>query len=71
MDMKMSGKLFHHCLEIEEQAKDRMELLMKQLLEKSPVSEDLKRSNPMAWVGEMNALKTQAEEVIRTELIYN
>ena len=70
-DLKLAGKLFLHCHEIEEQAKDRMELLMKQLLEKNPVSEDLKRSDPMAWVGEMNALKAQAEEIIKTELIYN
>ena len=34
-DLKLSGKLFLHCHEIEEQAKDRMELMMKQLQAKS------------------------------------
>jgi hypothetical protein len=71
MDMKMSGKLFLHCHEIEEQAKERMEVLMAQLLEKNPVPEDLKRADPLAWAGQMNALKAQAEEVVKTEIIFN
>jgi hypothetical protein len=71
-DMKLSGKLFLHCHEIEEQAKNRMELMMKRLTEANPqISEELKAKDPMAWVGQMNALKAQAEEVIKTELIYN
>jgi len=69
-NLKLAGKLFLHCHEIEEQATDRMEFMMKQLLEKNPVSEDLKRTDPMAWVGHMNALKAQVEEVITAELIY-
>jgi len=70
-NMKLAGKLFLHCHEIEEQAKDRMEVLMAQLLAKNPVPESLKASDPMEWAGQMNALKGQAEEVIKTELIYN
>jgi len=70
--LKLAGKLYHHCYEIEEQAKDRMELMMKQLQAANPeINEDLKASDPMAWVGQMNALKAQAEEVIKTELIYS
>lgn len=68
-DLKMAGKLFIHCHEIEEQANNRLEFMMKQLLTKSPPPD--KNSDPMGWVAHMNALKFQIEEVIKTELIYN
>ena len=69
-NLKMSGKLFLHCHEVEEQANDRMEFMMKQMVKKFPISEDLKNTDPLSWVGYMNALKAQVEEVILTELIY-
>jgi len=71
LNLKTTGKLFLHCHEIEEQAKDRMELMMAQLVKANPISEDLKNTDTMAWVGHMNSLKAQAEEVIKTELIYS
>jgi hypothetical protein len=66
--MVLSGELFSHCLEREEQAEVRLTLLMRQLVEKNPPPD--KAANPMAWVAHMNALKAQAEEMILTELIY-
>ena len=69
-DMKLSGKLFIHCHEIEEQAESRMEFMMAQLVAKNPISEDLKNTDPLAWVGHMNALRAQVEECIKAELIY-
>jgi hypothetical protein len=70
-DLKLAGKLFSHCLEIEEQAHERMEFMMKQLIEKNPVSEDLKNADQLAWVAHMNSLKAQVEEIIKAELIYD
>lgn len=67
----LSGKLLWHCLEIQEAAESRMELLMPRLAEAAGATEQLKVSNPMKWVGLMNACKAQAEEIIRTELIYS
>ena len=70
--MKLSGELFIHCHAIEEQAKDMMELLMKQLTEAHPeINEELKATNQLKWVGLMNALKSQAEEIVKTDLIYS
>ena len=69
-DLKLSGELFLHCHEIEEQACERMRFMMKQMVERFPVSEDLKNTDPLAWVGHMNGLRAQVEEVIRAELIY-
>ena len=69
-ELKMSGQLFLHCHEIEEQANNRMEFMMKQMVEKFPISEDLKNTDPLKWVGHMNGLKAQVEEVIKADLIY-
>ena len=67
-DFLLAGKLFLHCHEIEEQAKNHMEFMMKQLMERNPPPD--KATNQMGWVGHMNALKAQVEEVIKAELIY-
>ena len=63
----LNGMLYRHLLEIEETAAQRMELLMRQLLEKDPAPD--KKQDALAWVQHMNALRAQAEEVILTELI--
>jgi len=69
-ELLLSGKLFSHCYEIEVQAKERMEFMMEQALKANPISEDIKKTGPLAWVGHMNALKFQVEEIIKAELIY-
>ena len=67
----VTGKLFPHLLEIEDAANSRLEQMMPALMARSGVTEQLKASNPMKWVGLMNNLKAQAEETILMELIYN
>ena len=47
-----------------------LELLTKQLSAEQGVTEELKEKAPMQWVGLMNNIRSQAEEVILTELIY-
>ncbi|MCL1842209.1 MAG: TnpV protein [Defluviitaleaceae bacterium] len=67
-DMALSGELYPHCLMREEQAEERLTVIMQQMTTKNPPPD--KAADPMAWVAHMNALKAQAEEVILTELIY-
>lgn len=66
----LSEKLYPHLREIDETANSRLEQMMPGLMQSAGVTEALKASDPMKWVGMMNSLKTQAEEVILTELIY-
>ena len=66
----LSEQLYPHLAEIEETANRRLEQMMPQLAESAGVTEELKASDPMKWVGLMKSLKAQAEEVILTELIY-
>ena len=66
----LSEKLYPHLREIDETANRRLERMMPGLMQSAGVTEALKASDPMKWVGLMNSLKAQAEEVILTELIY-
>ena len=66
----LSEKLYPHLREIDETANRRLERMMPELMQSAGVTEALKASDPMTWVGLMSSLKAQAEEVILTELIY-
>lgn len=44
--------------------------LVKEMAEKQGISEQLKASGQMAWVGKMNAIRNAAMEVVNAELIY-
>ena len=70
-ELVLSGKLFEHCAEIDEAARNRMELIVRSLAEQNGVTEQLKAENQMEWVRQMNACKAQAEEVVKAELIYD
>ena len=65
----MSEKLYPHLQEIDETAQNRLEQLMSQLTQTAGVTEQLKASDPMQWVGLMNTCKAQAEEILLAELI--
>ena len=66
----LSGRLMEHLQEIDRTAHSRLENLMSLLTKQAGVTEELKARDQMAWVGTMNSLKNQAEEMILTELIY-
>ena len=61
--------LYPDLWEMEQTAENRMQQLMKELLERNPAPD--KEKNQMAWVQHMNSLKAQAEELVLTELIYS
>lgn len=67
----LSEKLYPHLLEIERTATVRLERTMPELMQSADVTESLKASDPMRWVGLMNNLKAQAEETILEELIFS
>ena len=70
MTMLMDGTLNLHLKEIQEKAETRVEQIINQLKEKSNLTEDMKNTDPLYWVGTMNAIKNQAEEIVFNELIY-
>ena len=70
-ELVLSDKLFEHCAEIDEAARNRMELIVRSLAEQNGVTEQLKAETQMEWVRQMNACKAQAEEIVKAELIYD
>lgn len=66
----LSEKLYPHLLEIDRAAQERMDAMLPRMMEAAGVTEKLKAHDPMRWVGLMNTLKAQAEEIIENELIY-
>lgn len=66
----MNKTLRKHIVEIDKQAKERFEILMKQMLEQNPIDENLKNTDPLKWTGLMNNYKNSAEEIILNEFIY-
>jgi len=69
--MILSEKLYPHLREVDQTANRRMEQMMEELKKSAGVTEELKASNPVMWVGMMNNLHAQAEEVILQELIFS
>ena len=65
----MSEKLYPHLLEIDRTAQERVETMLPHMMETAGVTEELKACDPMRWVGLMNTLTAQIEEILIRELI--
>lgn len=65
-----SGKLHSHLADVEKQAQDLFSRLVKEYAEKEGITEQLKSTDQMKWVGKMNAIRNAATEIINRELIY-
>lgn len=66
----ITGQLFPHLWEIQETAQNRMEQMMAGMSEGAGATEEQKAADPLQWVGLMNILKAQAEELVLNELVY-
>ena len=69
-ELQMNGRLNSYLAEIDTQATEMFDRLMKQLSKAEGVTEDLKAENQMLWVQTMNNLRNAATEIVLSELIY-
>ena len=65
-----NGTLYRHLAEIDQTCNERMELMIRQMAEHEGVTEALKASDQMAWVGAMNNIRSRAEEIVLSEVVY-
>ena len=65
------GKLIAHLAEVDKQAENMFDRLVKQLAQREGVTEQLKAENQMLWVKKMNSIRNRAEEIVNHELIYS
>ncbi len=66
----MDGTLNAHLKEIQETADNRVQQIISELKSKSDLTEHIKNTDMLYWVGTMNSIKVQAEEIVFSELIY-
>lgn len=69
-NLLVSEKLYPHCAEIDRAAEDRLELITRQMVEREGVTESLKAADQIEWVRRMNSIRSRAEEVVMSELVY-
>lgn len=67
----MKNKLNEYLYRIEKEATEKIEFLVQQLSQQEGITEKLKEKNQMLWVQKMNNIKSCAEEIILSELIYH
>lgn len=66
----MDGRLNEYLYKVDTQCYERMELLVEQMKAGAGITEELKATDQMKWVGLMNNLRSSAEEIVLKELIY-
>ena len=69
-NLLLSGKLTADLNQIDQEATEQVEVLMKQMIEKQGVNENLKRQDQMRWVRLMNNIKASMEEIVVRKIIY-
>lgn len=68
--MRMKGTLEQYLRDIDQDAQEMFDLLMKQYAEIEGITEQLKAENQMDWVCKMNNIRDRINEIIYKELIY-
>ena len=66
----LTGKLWTYLADLNEQAEERLDLIMEQIKTAEGVTEELKARNQLEWVGRMNNIRNRAEEIVKSEMIY-
>ena len=64
------GALHRHLAEIDQSCNERMEIIVSAMAKQEGVTEALKATDQMEWVRRMNSIRSRAEEIVLTELVY-
>lgn len=68
--MRMNGTLEQYLTDIDQDAQEMFDLLMKQYAEIEGITEQIKVDNHMEWIGRMNSIKSRVTNVVNAELIF-
>lgn len=66
----LTGKLWSYLADLNKQAQERLEVIIRQMMEAEGVTEELKRRDQLGWVQRCNSIRNRAEEIVCSELIY-
>ena len=68
--MRMNGTLNDYLKGVNEQAEEMLFQLVKQMAKAEGVTEHLKATDQMKWIGMMNNIRNRAEEIVLNEVIF-
>ena len=69
--MQRENKLYDYLLQLDRDAEDTFNRLVKQMAEREGITEQLKADNQMKWVRLMNNIRNRATEIVNHDIIYN
>ena len=69
-ELLVNGKLQRYLAQIDRDAQEMFDLLIRQIAEQEGVTETFKAKNQMEWVQRMNSIRNRATEIVNHELIY-
>ena len=69
-NLQLNGKLNSYLADIDRQAEDMLEQLVKQMAEREGVTEQLKSTDQMAWVRKMNNIRNRVTEIVNANIVF-
>ena len=66
----LEDRLVEHLNAVDDEAQERMDILVRQMMEKQAITEELRAYDQMEWVRAVNGIRNMAEEIVLNELIY-
>ena len=69
-DLVLDGQIWTYLADLNEQAQERLSLIVEQMKVAEGVTEELKASDQMDWVRAMNSIRNRAEEIVLNEIVY-
>ena len=66
----LEDRLTEHLNAVDDEVQERMDILMRQMMEQQGITEELKARDHMAWVRAVNGIRNMVEEIVLNELIY-
>ena len=66
----LEGRLTEHLNAVDDETQERMDILVRQMMEKQGIMEEMKARDQMEWVRAVNNVRNAAEEIVLKELIY-
>ena len=66
----LEDRLTEHLNVVDDEAQERIDILVRQMMEKQGITEELKVRDQMEWVRVVNGIRSRAEEIVLKELVY-
>ena len=66
----LEDRLVEHLNLVDDETQERMDILVRQMMERQGITEELKVRDQMEWVRVVNGIRSRAEEIVLKELVY-